>query len=156
MPCLQNKDAEYSQLEETPVNLKRLLEKLQGQISKQWYQLGLSLGLPMDVLEGFNLYSEDDCLVEVLDYWLKHHPSKPTWQEITDAQKKVEIFNTEQDSGTIGCRYWGGGGGGGGWRVIYYDLLSIIPMAYRKLDKPLIIPKIDSEAFSEQFPLIWQ
>ena len=103
MPCLQDKDIEYSQLEETPVNLKRLLEKLQGQISKQWYQLGLTLGLPMDVLEGFNLYSEDDCLIEVLDYWLKHHPAgKPTWQEITDAQKKVEIFNTEQDAGMIG------------------------------------------------------
>ena len=107
MPCLQNKDtdAEYSQLEETPVNLKRLLEKLQGRISKQWYQLGLTLGLPMDVLEGFNLYSEDDCLVEVLDYWLKHHPARPTWQEIIDAQKKVEIFNTEQDAGTTGCKH---------------------------------------------------
>ena len=102
--CLQNKDTEYSQLEETPVNLKCLLEKLQGQISKQWYQLGLTLGLPMDVLEGFNLYSEDDCLAEVLDYWLKHHPGKPTWQEITDAQKKVEIFNTEQDTGMIVCK----------------------------------------------------
>jgi hypothetical protein len=103
VPYLQNKDTdlEYSQLVETPVNLKRLLEKLQGQISKQWYQLGLTLGLPMDVLEGFNLYSEDDCLVEVLEYWLKHHPGKPTWQEITDAQNKVVTFNTEQDVGEL-------------------------------------------------------
>ena len=114
MPYLQNKGTEYSQLEETPVNLKRLLDKLQGQISKQWYQIGLILGLPMDVLEGFNFYSEDDCLVEVLDYWLKHHPGKPMWQEITDAQKKVEIFNTEQDAGIIGCKHY---------------LLSIIPRA---------------------------
>ena len=99
---LQNKDTyEYSQLVETPVNLKCLLKKLQGQVSKQWYQLGLTLGLPMDVLEGFNLYSDDDCLVEVLDYWLKHHPGKPTWQEITNAQKKVEMFNTEQDTGVL-------------------------------------------------------
>ena len=52
----------------------------------------------MDVLEGFNLYSEDGCLVEVLDYWLKHHPGKPTWQEVTDAQKTIETFNTEQNS----------------------------------------------------------
>ena len=55
----------------------------------------------MDVLEGFNLYSEEDCLVEVLDYWLKNHPSKPTWQEITDAQKKIETFNTDQDPGVL-------------------------------------------------------
>lgn len=98
VPCSENTD-EYSKLEETPVSLKRLLEKLQGQVSKQWYQLGLALGLPMDVLEGFNLYSEDDCLTEVLDYWLKHHKGKPTWQEITDAQKKVVMFNTEQETG---------------------------------------------------------
>ena len=42
------------------------------QVSKQWYQFGLALGLTMDVLEEFNHYSEDDCLVEVLDYWIKH------------------------------------------------------------------------------------
>ena len=60
--CLQNKDTEYSQLEETPVNLKRLLEKLQGQISKQWYISAIGLTLGLDVLEGFNLYSENDCL----------------------------------------------------------------------------------------------
>lgn len=97
----QNEDTvcEYSELEEIPLDLKSLLKKLQGQASKQWYQFGLALGLPMDVLEGFNLYSEDDCLVEVLDYWLKHHPTQPTWQEITDAQRKIESFNTSKDSG---------------------------------------------------------
>ena len=85
---------------ETPLDLKSLSQKLQGQVSKQWYQFGLTLGLPMDVLEGFNLYSKEDCLVEVLDYWLKHHPGKPTWQEITEAQKKIETFNIiDQDPG---------------------------------------------------------
>ena len=53
----------------------------------------------MDILEEFNLYSEEDCLVEVLEYWLKHHPAQPTWQEITDAQSKLETFNTTKDSG---------------------------------------------------------
>ena len=92
---------EYSQLEEVPLDLNSLQEKLQGQVSKQWYQFGLSLGIPMDVLEGFNLYSEEDCLVEVLDYWLKNHPSKPTWQEITDAQRKINTFNAGQNEGTL-------------------------------------------------------
>ena len=53
----------------------------------------------MDVLEGFNLYSEDDCLVEVLDHWLKNHPGKPTWQQITDAQRKIKTFNAHRNSG---------------------------------------------------------
>ena len=53
----------------------------------------------MDVLEEFNLYSEEDCLVEVLDYWLKNHPGKPTWQEITDAQREINTFNACQNEG---------------------------------------------------------
>jgi hypothetical protein len=93
------KTYEYSELEEIPLNLNSLLQKLQGCISKQWYQFGLLLGIPMDVLEGFNLYSEEDCLVEVLDHWLKNHPGKPTWQQITDAQTKIKTFNDHQNSG---------------------------------------------------------
>lgn len=93
------KTYEYSELEGIPLNLNSLLQKLQGCISKQWYQFGLLLGIPMDVLEGFNLYSEDDCLVEVLDHWLKNHPGKPTWQQITDAQRKIRTFNDHQNSG---------------------------------------------------------
>ena len=36
---------------------------------------------------------QNNCLVEVLDYWLKHHPEKPTQQEVTDAQMKIETLS---------------------------------------------------------------
>ena len=79
----------YGFLEETPLNLNSLIHKLQGQVNTQWYQFGLVIGVPQEILEQ---YSECDHVVEVLDYWLKHHPGQPTWQEVADAQRKTEVY----------------------------------------------------------------
>ena len=88
----QNTDT-YGFLEETPLNLNSLIHKLQGQVNTQWYQFGLAIGVPQEILEQLNHYSEYDCVVEVLDYWLKHHPGQPTWQEVADAQRKTtEVY----------------------------------------------------------------
>ena len=34
-------------------------------------------------------YSEKDALVELLDYWLKNHPGRPTWEEVDVALKTI-------------------------------------------------------------------
>ena len=57
--------------------------------SKLWYQLGLELGVPVNFLETLIGYPDDDCLVEVLDNWLRNHPDKPTWDEI---EKALQTF----------------------------------------------------------------
>ena len=75
-----------------PPNLSSLLHVLQGQVaSSKWYLLGLALGVPKIILDQLVDYSEGDSLVEVLDYWLTHHPQQPTWQEITTAQNKLSF-----------------------------------------------------------------
>ena len=88
----QNMDT-YGLLDEIPLDLNSLLHKLQGQVTSQWYQFGLAIGVPINILEQFNHHSEEDCLVEVLDYWLRHHPDQPTWQEVTEAQRTIKSFN---------------------------------------------------------------
>lgn len=61
-----------------------------GKIQSQWWKLGLALGVPKCVLN--KLSGEDiQCLEMVFDHWLKHHPSEPTWAEITEAQKKIHF-----------------------------------------------------------------
>ena len=56
---------------------------------------GLAIGVPKDFLEKLKEHSKGDCLTEVLDYWLRHHPGKPTWSEVIEAQKKIEFqFNS--------------------------------------------------------------
>ena len=66
----------YGLLDETPLDLNSLLHKLQGQVSSQWYLFGLAIGVPIDVLKQFIHYSEQDCLVEPLDYILAKASSR--------------------------------------------------------------------------------
>ena len=71
-------------------NLDNLVYTLQGEVSSKWYSFGLALGLPKEILNQLKDYSTEECLVEVLDYWLKHHHENPTWQEIMDAKRKID------------------------------------------------------------------
>ena len=78
--------------------MSNLLQELKGQITSQWYQFGLNLGVPKDILDQLNNYSDEDRTVEILDYWLRHHSGKPTWQEVDEAKKQADL-NIEDDKG---------------------------------------------------------
>ena len=78
-----------------PLRLEQILIKLQGKVTSQWYLFGLAFGVPNDILEQLHDYSEEESLIELLDYWMRHHPGQPTWQEIADAQEKVEFYQIE-------------------------------------------------------------
>ena len=69
-----------------------LLIKLRGKVKKNWYQFGLVLGVPKEILNQLVSYSEEDSLIELLDYWLKHHPDQPTWKEIADAMEDLQDY----------------------------------------------------------------
>ena len=59
----------------------------------QWYKFGAALGVPSNTLEKFvedsEKYTEEKALTKVLEYWLKHHPTKPTWQEVANALRDI-------------------------------------------------------------------
>ena len=59
----------------------------------QWYKFGAALGVPSNVLEKFvrdsEKYSEEKALTNVLEYWLKKHPTQPTWQEVANALRDI-------------------------------------------------------------------
>ena len=71
------------------IDLNSLVHALQGQFSSKWYSFGLAIGVPKEMLNQLKHHSDDGCLVEVLDHWLKNHPSKPTWEEVIEAKRKV-------------------------------------------------------------------
>ena len=72
--------------------MENILTKLKGQKDLDWFKFGKALGVPNEITEQLVGYSEKDALVEVVDYWLKHHHFQPTWKEITDALKKAEVI----------------------------------------------------------------
>ena len=76
------------------IDLDSLLMKLRGNIdAKLWYQFGMAIGVPKDILEKLNGYNDEQCLIELADYWLKNHPAKPTWSEIYNAANKLKPVN---------------------------------------------------------------
>ena len=60
-----------------------------------WYLFGLALKVPEAILDQLRVqdYTDKDCLIEVIDHWLRHHYSPSTWQEIFEAKRKVEFYN---------------------------------------------------------------
>ena len=72
--------------------MSNLLQKLRGQITSQWYEFGVNLGVPKDIVDQLNSYSDEDRTVEILDYWMKHHPGEPTWQEVAEAKKQADLI----------------------------------------------------------------
>ena len=70
-------------------DLNSLVYTLREQFSSKWYSFGLAIGVPKEILNQLKHYSDEECLIEVLNYWLRHHPGKPTWQEIVDAKMRV-------------------------------------------------------------------
>ena len=55
------------------------------------------MGVPKRVLNSLEKYSESERLVELLDYWLKHHHGKPTWKEVNEAQRRAEFYELTDD-----------------------------------------------------------
>ena len=74
------------------MKLEDMLAKLRGKVDSKWYQFGLAIGLPKEMLSQLVGYSNEDCLVEVLDFWLKHHPDQPTWKELADALEDLQDY----------------------------------------------------------------
>ena len=74
------------------LDLDSLLIKLHGNVNAQWYQFGLAIGVPREFLDKLNGCPEEQCLVELLDHWLRNHPDQPTWKELADAMEDISDY----------------------------------------------------------------
>ena len=84
------------------LTVENLLIKVGDQMKSQWYTFGLAIGAPRNFLD--QLSGEDQhCLRQVLEYWLKHHPGKPKWEEVSEVQRKVKPLNQLELEGSYTC-----------------------------------------------------
>ena len=77
------------------VNLDNLLIQLRSHITPMWKEFGLVIGISEEVLDRYSSYPPEECLVEVLDYWLrKYHAAenKLTWRDIAKAVKEIGLY----------------------------------------------------------------
>lgn len=50
------------------------------------------VGVPKDVMDSYLGYPSDQCLIELLDYWLRHHPGQLTWKEVAQALREMKLY----------------------------------------------------------------
>ena len=73
------------------MTLDSLLIQLRSQVTSIWYKFGLALGISKDTLDGYVGYPDEECIVEVLDYWMRNHNSKPMWRDVAKSLKDVGL-----------------------------------------------------------------
>ena len=59
-----------------------------------WKEFGLVIGIAEEVLDRYSSYPPEECLVEVLHFWLrKYHTteSKLTWRDVAKAVKEIGL-----------------------------------------------------------------
>ena len=85
--------------DETPtVNLDNLLIQLRPQVSSKWYVYGEAAGIRREVLENFaQQCSPEDCIIEMLDYWLRNCEHQPTWKAVAIILKKISLSQLARD-----------------------------------------------------------
>ena len=75
-----------------PVNLDNLLFKLRPQVGSKWYQFGEAAGIDKETLDKFaEQCSPQDCIVEVLDCWLRSGVEVPTWKAVAEILKAIGL-----------------------------------------------------------------
>ena len=79
------------------IDLDMLLIQLRPQVSPKWYQFGLAVGISKEVMDKYSDHPDEECLVEVLDCWLRNHGNKPTWKEVADALREIDLHQLADD-----------------------------------------------------------
>ena len=75
------------------LNLDNLLIHVRDDVTPYWYEFGVVVGVPKEILDKCKDYPPDQCTVEILDYWLVHHRSQLTWRDVTHALKEINLHH---------------------------------------------------------------
>ena len=92
---VRNADAVFnlSHTDDYPsVNLDNLLIQLRPQVTSKWYQFGEAVGIEKEALDKCaEQLSPEDCIVEMLDYWLRNCVETPTWKDVAKVLKAINL-----------------------------------------------------------------
>ena len=73
------------------LNLDNLLIQLRPHITSKWYEFGVAIGVTKEVLDKCSGYPPEECIVEVLDYWLR--TTRRTWKDVAEGLHTIGFEN---------------------------------------------------------------
>ena len=59
------------------------------------------IGVPKDVMDNYLGYPSNQYLIELLDYWLRHHPGQLTWKEVAQALREIKLHKLAEKATQI-------------------------------------------------------
>ena len=74
--------------------MDNLLVQLRSEVAPKWYEFGEAVKIQKSLLNSYAKHCDhsDDCLTEVLDYWLRYSDAKPTWMDVSNALKAINLL----------------------------------------------------------------
>ena len=76
-------------------------------MTPKWYQFGEVVGIEKEVLDYFaSKCPPDECIVEILDFWLRNHKEQVTWKDVARALKAINLQQLALDIESIYIYNW--------------------------------------------------
>ena len=77
------------------MDFNSLLIQVRSQVTPKWKELGSVVGISKELLDKYSSYPPEECIVEVLDYWLRSHSAtgavRLTWRDVGDTLMKIGL-----------------------------------------------------------------
>ena len=74
------------------IDLDILLIQLRPQVANKWYQFGEAAGISKEVLDNYaSNCAPEDCIIEVLDSWLRNFAGEPTWKDVASILRSISL-----------------------------------------------------------------
>ena len=79
-------------LADKSLNLDSLLIQIRSQVTPKWYQFGVAVGISKETLDELSNFPPEECVVEVLDLWLRRRETAATWRDVADVLKQIGLY----------------------------------------------------------------
>ena len=92
------------------LDLDNLLIQLQDDVTPHRYEFGVTVGIPKEILDKYKDYPPDQCMMEVLDYWMVHYCGQLTWRDVAHALREIRLHRLAEyilQNSETGNRYQG-------------------------------------------------
>ena len=83
-------------------NLDNLLIQLGTEVIPKWYDLGLVIGIAKEILDEYSTHPARECLVDVLDYWIRNSCDVLTWRDVAETLKEIRLHELAERAYQIG------------------------------------------------------
>lgn len=80
------------------INLDNLLIQLRDEVTPHWQKFGMIIGVPKDIIVKCSEYPPDQCIIEILDHWLRHHKDGPlTWRDVAEVLRQINLSQLSEN-----------------------------------------------------------